>query len=86
MVFFKTPFNGYAVEFSPFDETKLACATAQHFGIVGNGKQHIFDVKPKEMFEIRSFDTKDGLYDCSWSEDNENHLVASSGGNHSDLL
>jgi hypothetical protein len=25
------------------------------------------------------YDTQDGLFDCSWSEVNENHLVTSSG-------
>ena len=36
---FRTEFMGYSVEWSPFDESLLAVATAQHFGIVGNGKQ-----------------------------------------------
>jgi len=78
-VIFRTPFNGYSVEFSPFDESRLACATAQHFGIIGNGKQHILDVQKGRVVEINQFDTRDGLYDCSWSEENENHIAAASG-------
>lgn len=47
MVLFKTEFNGYAVccfqkvtksaqvKFSPFDEDKIAVATAQNFGLAG---------------------------------------------------
>ena len=31
------------------------------------------------MKEFRSFDTVDGLYDCAWSEENENILVSASG-------
>lgn len=29
--------------------------------------------------ELNSFDTRDGLYDCSWSEENERHVVTASG-------
>ena len=35
---FATPFNCCSVEFSPFEERKLAVATAQYFGVVGNGQ------------------------------------------------
>eukprot|EP00761_Pharyngomonas_kirbyi_P008164 gb/GECH01008175.1/.p1 GENE.gb/GECH01008175.1/~~gb/GECH01008175.1/.p1 ORF type:complete len:332 (+),score=77.51 gb/GECH01008175.1/:1-996(+) len=81
MVSFKTEFNGYAVEFSPFEPTKLAVATAQHFGIVGNGRQCVVEVDEDEgqMEKVETFDTQDGLYDCAWSEENENHVVAVSG-------
>ena len=50
------------MEFSPFEERKLACATAQHFGIIGNGKQYIFDVHDREIAPFRSFDSREGLY------------------------
>jgi len=79
MPVFRTPFSGYSVEFSPFEENKLACATSQHFGIIGNGKQHVLDVSPDGIREMINFDTRDGLYDCTWSEENENHLASSSG-------
>jgi hypothetical protein len=32
----------FQVEFSPFEENKLACATAQNFGIIGMKKNKIF--------------------------------------------
>merc|ERR1711904_284336 len=70
---------GYSVEFSPFAETRLACAGAQHFGIIGNGKQYVLDVMGDSVRTEAQFDTQDGLYDCAWSEENENHLVAASG-------
>ena len=38
-------FNGYSVKYSPFESNKLAVATAQHFGIVGNGRQYILNVE-----------------------------------------
>lgn len=34
---------------------------------------------PNGISEWRSFDTADGLYDCAWSEENENILVSASG-------
>jgi hypothetical protein len=41
---FRTQFQGYSVRFSPFEETKLAVATSQNFGIVGNGRQYVLQV------------------------------------------
>ena len=35
---FKAGFNGYSVKFSPYHEGRLAVATAQNFGIIGNGR------------------------------------------------
>ena len=40
----KTAFNACSVKFSPFLEQRFAASTAQNFGIIGNGRQHIFDV------------------------------------------
>jgi peroxin-7 len=79
MPMFKTAFNGYSVKFSPFLENRLAVSTSENFGIVGTGRQHILDVTPNGMVQIAAFDTPDGLYDCAWSEDNENVLVSASG-------
>merc|ERR1719443_749152 len=77
---FKAGFNGYSVKFSPYHEGRLAVATAQNFGIIGNGRQHVLDVAPGgQLVEVAAFDTADGLYDCAWSEDNENILVSASG-------
>ena len=56
-----------------------ACA-AQNFGIIGNGRQHIFQMGPNGApVEVAAFDTLDGIYDCAWSEENENVLLAASG-------
>ena len=67
------------VEFSPFDERKVAVATAQNFGVAGSGKQYVLHHEPGKMVAAASFDTKDGVYDCSWSETNEFHLAFASG-------
>lgn len=56
---FHTPgMHGYACEWSSFDESRLAVASAQHFGVVGNGKQYVFRVTPTGMLPIAEFDTK----------------------------
>ena len=41
---YRTPFQGYSVRWSPFDPDRLAVATAQNFGIIGNGKLHVLQV------------------------------------------
>eukprot|EP01084_Bolivina_argentea_P036421 67381_1 len=101
MYAFKTPFMGYACEWSPFEQNKLAIATSQHFGVVGNGKQHIIQVdtrgiiakssilpnqmqqqqivQPLPCKQLAIFNTNDGIYDCAWSELNENHLLSACG-------
>lgn len=80
MPVFKTPFNGYSVKFSPFYEHRLAVATAQNFGILGNGRLHILDLSPTPsptpISELAFFDTADGIYDLAWSESHDNLLVA----------
>ncbi|PPD77511.1 hypothetical protein GOBAR_DD25575 [Gossypium barbadense] len=61
MPFFKTPFNGYSVRFSPFYESRLAVATAQNFGILGNGRVHVIDLSPNAPIinELIAYDTAD---------------------------
>ena len=43
-MFFRFAFNGYAIRFSPFEEGRIAVATAQNFGIIGNGRQYVLQV------------------------------------------
>eukprot|EP01133_Synstelium_polycarpum_P015416 gene15416-18283_t len=76
---FKTHFSGYSVEFSPFEEQRIACSTSQHFGIIGNGRQYVLDVLDREIVPARVYETRDGIYDCTWSEENECHLASASG-------
>ena len=34
-------FNGYAVKYSPFFDSRIAVATSANFGLVGNGRLYI---------------------------------------------
>lgn len=77
---FRTEFMGYAVEFNPFDGASIAVATAQHFGVIGTGRLHVLSSPepgaPVGMRELSFLESKDGLYDCAWSEVSPVHLVA----------
>jgi peroxin-7 len=46
---YKTAFNGYSVEYSPFEEEKIAVATSQHFGIIGNGFSFLLKIFRKTI-------------------------------------
>lgn len=76
-----TPFAGYSCEFSPFHPNLLAVSTAQYYGIVGNGRLHVFDISaPGGVVQpVCDWITKDGVYDCAWSEANE-HVIATAQG------
>mmetsp|Transcript_20677 Transcript_20677/g.45368 ORF Transcript_20677/g.45368 Transcript_20677/m.45368 type:complete len:328 (-) Transcript_20677:71-1054(-) len=81
MTWVGTPFAGYSCEFSPFRGNLLAVSTAQYYGIVGNGQLLIFDLAQpgRGAVPVSSWLTKDGVYDCSWSEANE-HVIATAQG------
>lgn len=44
MEFCTQGFNGYAVKYSPFFDSKLAVATAANYGLVGNGRLYILNL------------------------------------------
>ena len=41
-----TGFNGYAVKYSPFFDSRIACAASSYFGLVGNGRLFILGLTP----------------------------------------
>lgn len=81
MAWAATPFAGYSVEFSPFRGNLLAVGTAQYYGIVGNGRLHVFDLATPGggMAPVCEWITKDGVYDTAWSEENEHVIVTGQG-------
>jgi len=81
MSWLATPFAGYSCEWSPFHANLLAVGTAQYYGIVGNGRLHIFDIAGPGGAAVPVADwlTADGVYDCSWSEANEHVLATAQG-------
>ena len=40
-------FNGYAVKYSPFFDSRIAVASSQHYGLVGNGRLYVLGLTPK---------------------------------------
>jgi len=77
-------FAGYSCEFSPFHGNLLAVGTAQYYGIVGNGRLSVFDISAPggQMTPVAEWLTKDGVFDTTWSEDNE-HVIATAQGDGS---
>lgn len=76
-----TQFAGYSCEFSPFQGNLLAVGTAQYFGIVGNGRLHVYDIAGPggNVVPVCEWITKDGVYDTAWSEANEHVLATAQG-------
>jgi len=76
----KIEFAGYSCEFSPFRGDLIAIGSAQYFGIVGNGKQTVLQRSPtNEWIPVVEWLTKDGVYDTTWSEENEFVLASAQG-------
>lgn len=68
-------FAGYSCEFSPFHANLIAVSTAQFYGIVGNGRLHVYDISGGRANPVAEWMTQEGVYDCAWSEDNEHVIV-----------
>jgi hypothetical protein len=66
----------FQVEWSPFDAKRLLVSSAQHFGLVGNGRVHIvdFDESRGALIGVRHYDTLYGVLECCWSEENEVYI------------
>ncbi len=48
MLEFRTQgFNGYAVKYSPFVDSRIAVASGANFGLVGNGRLYILGLTAK---------------------------------------
>ena len=57
---FKADQSAFAVQFSPFVPGKLAVATSQNFGVVGNGRVSVLQAGQQGLQHTASFDTVDG--------------------------
>ncbi|MCJ1239346.1 peroxisomal targeting signal 2 receptor [Varicellaria rhodocarpa] len=80
MLEFRTQgFNGYAVKYSPFFDSRIAVAASANFGLVGNGRLYILGLTPKGIVAEKWFDTQDSLYDLSWSESHESQVLVAAG-------
>ncbi|KAH3901963.1 probable Peroxisomal targeting signal 2 receptor [Saccharomycodes ludwigii] len=73
-------FSGYSVQYSPFFDNKLAVASGANYGLVGNGKLFILTIQPSgQIVPSNAFLTRDGLFDLSWNELNENQVLVAQG-------
>lgn len=79
-------FKGYALQYSPYFENRLAVGSAANFGIVGLGRLYVLRLNPTanpnsplQIVCEKTFDTQDGIFDVVWSESHENQLVTCSG-------
>ncbi|CAL8581940.1 peroxisomal targeting signal 2 receptor [Xanthoria parietina] len=80
MLEFRTQgFNGYAVKYSPFVDSRIAVASGANFGLVGNGRLYILGLTAKGIVAEKWFDTQDSLYDLAWAESHENQCVVATG-------
>jgi hypothetical protein len=59
---FKSDQSACAVQFSPFVPGKLAVATSQNFGVVGNGRLVVLQPSQQGLQQVASFDTVDGAH------------------------
>jgi peroxin-7 len=57
---YKADQSAFAVQFSPFIPGKLAVATSQNFGVVGNGRLSVIQATQAGLDHVVSFDTVDG--------------------------
>ncbi|XP_033740848.1 peroxisomal targeting signal 2 receptor-like [Pecten maximus] len=71
--------HGYSVEFSPYYPNRLACATSQYYGLAGCGTLFVLDTTPNGLVPLRVYQWNDGLFEVTWSEDNDNVLVTAAG-------
>ncbi|WFC99057.1 peroxisomal targeting signal 2 receptor [Malassezia yamatoensis] len=75
---YQTPgFAGYNVAWSPFFAEKFAVVGAANYGLVGNGRLHIFG--RNASLPLKFFDSQDGMFDLAWSELHENQIASACG-------
>ncbi|TAQ86830.1 hypothetical protein B7494_g4853 [Chlorociboria aeruginascens] len=72
-------FNGYAVKYSPFFDSRIAVSASANFGLVGNGRLFVLGLTANGIMAEKCFDTQDSLYDVAWSEAHESQLVVACG-------
>lgn len=76
---FYTPFQAFSVKWSPYPPSPdelLAVATAQHFGMTGNGRVHVLRSSDSAgLSEVAAFDAQEAVFDVAWSESSKHHFV-----------
>lgn len=52
MMYRTAAFQGYSLRFSPFEPDKVAVAGSQNYGIIGNGRQFVLQVRAVDFVDI----------------------------------
>ncbi|XP_045473229.1 peroxisomal targeting signal 2 receptor [Harmonia axyridis] len=75
----------YSVRFSPNNDSLLAVATCECYGVVGGGTLFLLEITPTDTLkEILKFQYKSSLFDVEWCDCNPNPaLVLTAGGDGS---
>ncbi len=80
MLEFRSPgYNPYAVQYSPYYDSRVAVASSANFGIIGNGKLFVVELTAAGAQVGKAWDTNDAQFDVAWSELNENQLLVACG-------
>jgi peroxin-7 len=76
---FKTQLSNMSCKWSPFEETKLAVASAENYGMLGKGAVTVLNVDPMGIQAVKVFNTPDACMDVCFNEGNGNQILSSSG-------
>lgn len=72
-------YNGYAVKYSPFYNSRIAVAASANYGLVGNGRLYILQLTPEGIRAEKWYDTQDAIFDTAWSEIHAEQILAGCG-------
>jgi peroxin-7 len=48
-------YNGYAVKYSPFFDSRIAVSASMNFGLVGNGRLYILNLTPNGIVAEQTY-------------------------------
>ncbi len=71
-------FHPFAVQYSPFESSKLACVASENYGLKGQGCLYILSIEDNNLHSMRRLSYKSGFYDLAWSEENSSIIITAS--------
>lgn len=76
---FKTPLCNLSCKWSPVDPTKLVLASAQNYGMLGNGAVTLLNINNAGIQIAQTYQTPDATFDVCFNEANPNQLLSAGG-------